>query len=257
MALYVRESGPVDAPTIVMLPGGGTGGWFWEPQIERLGDYHLLVPDLPEQGQSMAEKPFTLPDAARRVADLIHERARGGHAHCVGLSLGAQTLLQLLATEPALLDSALVSGANVRGLPGSSLLRPYFRMFMPFRAVPWLLRWSMQSGGIPQRFYPDVLAEAQATTLDAITHVTLESVSFRLPPGLAQVQARVLITVGQREYGLIKNSARDLTQAIPCAQGRMVPKGIHAWNMQYPDLFVRTLRAWMEFRSLPAELLLL
>jgi pimeloyl-ACP methyl ester carboxylesterase len=60
MALYIQESGPATAPTVVFLHGGGGAGWMWQPQIEQLGDYHCLVPDLPEQGQSVNEKPFTI-----------------------------------------------------------------------------------------------------------------------------------------------------------------------------------------------------
>ena len=99
MSLFVRESGPVSAPTIVFLHGGGVSGWSWQPQIEAFPDYHLLVPDLPEHGRSLAEAPFTFPDAAARIADLIRDRGHDGRAHVIGLSLGAQTAIQLLASR--------------------------------------------------------------------------------------------------------------------------------------------------------------
>ena len=127
MSLFVRESGPVSAPTIVFLHGGGVSGWSWQPQIEAFPDYHLLVPDLPEHGRSLAEAPFTIPDAAERVANLIRDRGHGGRAHVIGLSLGAQIAIQLLAAAPEIVDHALLSGALVRGLPGASLVRPYHR----------------------------------------------------------------------------------------------------------------------------------
>jgi pimeloyl-ACP methyl ester carboxylesterase len=256
MALYVREVGPTDAATILLIPGGGTGGWFWEPQAERLsGAYHVLIPDLPEQGQSIEEGPFTISDAADRMAGLIRDRAHGGRAHVAGLSLGAQVIVQMLVTCPDLIIRALISGANVRGLPGAWLLKPYFRLMMPFRAVPLLLRLSMKSGGIPDRYYPHVLREAREMTLDALTHITLESLNFRLPDGLEHTRVPVLILVGQREPGAIRASQKDLCAAIPSAECRVVPRGIHAWNMQFPDLFTETLRAWIENRPLPAELL--
>src|SRR5260221_12249244 len=66
---------------------------MWQPQFERLADfYHCLAPDLPECGHSAAIGPFTLKDAAGRVASVIRERVPAGCAHVVGLSLLAQHL---------------------------------------------------------------------------------------------------------------------------------------------------------------------
>ena len=97
MSLFIRESGPVSAPTIVFLHGGGVSGWSWQPQIEAFPDYDLLVPDLPEHGRSLAEAPFTIPDAAVRIADLIRDRGHDGRAHVIGLSLGVgHPAIQLL-----------------------------------------------------------------------------------------------------------------------------------------------------------------
>src|SRR5579864_2612613 len=74
--LSVHEYGPTSAPTICFLHGGGVSGWMWNPQVEALQNtYHCLVPDLPEHGQSAATKPFSIVDAARRIAELIRERA--------------------------------------------------------------------------------------------------------------------------------------------------------------------------------------
>ena len=153
MSLFIRESGPVSAPTIVFLHGGGVSGWSWQPQIEAFPDYHLLVPDLPEHGRSLAEAPFTFPDAAARVAGLIRDRGHAGRAHVIGLSLGAQTAIQLLASAPDLVDHALLSGALVRGLPGVSLVQPTITAYMPFRNIPALVRANMRSSAIPADYY--------------------------------------------------------------------------------------------------------
>src|ERR1700676_5643973 len=89
--LHVHECGPNSAPTICFLHGGGVSSWMWTPQVEALQDtYHCLLPDLPEHGLSASVRPFTIADAARRVAELIRELAHGGRAHVIGISEGAQ-----------------------------------------------------------------------------------------------------------------------------------------------------------------------
>src|SRR5258708_7572840 len=116
MPLHLAEFGPAQAPSILFLHGGGVGGWSWRPQIEAFqADYHLLVPDLPEHGQSLDVAPFSMNDAAARMAELIHRRAHGGHAHVVGLSLGAQ------AGGGPLAPGRPPGG---RGPPRGALLRP-------------------------------------------------------------------------------------------------------------------------------------
>ena len=50
MLLYVREAGLTEAPTIVFLHGGGLCRAMWQPQLDRLREYHCLAPDLLEQG---------------------------------------------------------------------------------------------------------------------------------------------------------------------------------------------------------------
>jgi pimeloyl-ACP methyl ester carboxylesterase len=105
MSLYVQETGPAGAPTIVFLHGGGGSGWMWQPQVDGLGDYHCLVPDLPEQGRSVDVKPFTIAGSAELIAELIRTRAHGGRAHVVGLSEGAQTTVALLAIAHDLVDT--------------------------------------------------------------------------------------------------------------------------------------------------------
>ena len=114
--LYVRESGPVGAPAIVFLHGGDMSGWSWEPVVERMPQYRCLVPDLPQFGKSFHEGPFEMGRAASAVAELIRSRVGTGLAHVVGFSLGAQVGVQLLATEPKLVDRAVLCGTIVNAM---------------------------------------------------------------------------------------------------------------------------------------------
>ena len=55
--------------------------------------------------------------AATAVAELIRSRVGTGRAHVVGFSLGAQVGVQLLATEPKLVDRAVLSGTVINTTP--------------------------------------------------------------------------------------------------------------------------------------------
>jgi pimeloyl-ACP methyl ester carboxylesterase len=241
---------------------------MWQPQVERLGDYHRLVPDLPEQGQSAHEQPFTIAGSAERVADLIRTRAHGGQAHVVGLSEGAQVTVALLASAPDVVERAIVSSALVRPIPGAVLMRPglirwsYRLSVAPFKRVGWWTRLNMKrAAGIPDEYYPQFSRTYQELTESAFTNLMVENQRFRLPKGLERVTAPTLIVVGGREYATMRDSARDLAAAIPGARATEVVHARklsvaeeHNWNLTEPDLFTAMIRAWITGQPLPTPL---
>ncbi len=72
---------------------------------------------------------------------------------------------------------------------------------------------------------------------------------------LSRVKAPVLIAVGQKEPGLAHSSARRLLAAIPGSRAVVVPGVGHTWNLQAPELFTQTVRAWIGDQPLPPSLL--
>jgi pimeloyl-ACP methyl ester carboxylesterase len=268
MALYIQETGSANAPTIVFLHGGGGAGWMWQPQVEQLSDFHCLVPDLPEQGQSSAEKPFSISGSAELIAELIRTRAHGGKAFVVGLSEGAQITVALLSQSPELVERAIVSSALVRPMPGAWLLTPglirlsYRWSVTPFKNNDWWVRVNMKyAAGVPAAYFLQFRQSFQSLTEDGFTHVMLENQRFRIPAGLEGVQTPTLIVCGKHEYGVMRQSARDLAKALPNGRAyevlhkkKMSTAAEHNWNMTAPDLFTQMMRAWIAGQPLPVQL---
>lgn len=267
--LFVRSSGPSDAPVIVLLHGGGVGGWMWRAVMEQLPQYRCLAPDLPEQGQSQHVKPFSIEFAADQVAELIREQVPGGKAHVVGLSAGAQVTVALLSRNPQVVNRAVVSSALVRPLPGlSGMGRWIYRwsyyagMAGPLKQWDWWIRLNMHySAGIPDRCFADFKTDFQRITPDGLANVLYSSMNFRIPTGLDRVTAPVLVVAGEKEYRQMRDSARDLAQAMPHAVGRLHSLGAvsklaqeHNWAVTAPELFAQTVEIWVEGRELPGFL---
>jgi pimeloyl-ACP methyl ester carboxylesterase len=254
--LYVLETGQSTAPTLVFLHGGGVGGWMWEPQVTRLSsEYHCLVPDLPEQGKSGKIGPFSMSDAARRIADLIRTKAHNGKAHVIGLSLGAQTLVELLSRNPELVDHAIVNSASVRAIPGIGLTNMLVKMYSPFKNSEYLIRANMKSLGVPEQYFPQFREETRQITTTALNHVLTANANYRLPPGLDKVISPVLVVIGQKEYKVMYESARDLVHALPNAKGYVAQGRSHNWSLEAPELYTQMIRDWLSDQPLPPELL--
>jgi pimeloyl-ACP methyl ester carboxylesterase len=265
--LYTATYGNPSNPTIVFLHGGGGGGWMWQPQVVALkNDYHLLVPDLPEHGRSAAIKPFTISDSVTSIAELIRTQAHGGKAHVVGLSEGAQITVALLAKAPELVDHAIVSSALVREMFGMSWFgagtwAAMYRSIEPLNKYAWWARLNMQSNGIPEQFLQEMLETYKTLTAEAFAHVIVENQKFRLPAGLEKVAAPTLVVGGWKEYKVMHQSIEDVAAAIPGAQaylvhhtGKLSLSGEHNWSMTAPELFTRTVQAWIKGQPLPEEL---
>jgi pimeloyl-ACP methyl ester carboxylesterase len=265
--LYTSVHGDPTHPTILFLHGGGGGGWMWQPQVQALKeDYHLLVPDLPEHGRSAAIKPFTISSSVDLIAELIRTQARGGKAHVVGLSEGAQITVALLAAAPELVDHAIISSALVREMPGmnwfgAGLWAATYRSIEPLNKYAWWARLNMRSNGIPERYLQETLETYKTLTAQAFAHVIVENQKFRLPAGLEKVAAPTLVVAGRREYKVMRQSVWDVAAAIPSAQACLVHhtrklslSQEHNWSMTAPELFTRTVQAWMEGQPLPPEL---
>jgi pimeloyl-ACP methyl ester carboxylesterase len=270
LALHVEETGLKDAPSIVFLHGGGGAGWMWRPQVEALrGDFHLLVPDLPEQGRSANEGPFTMLSAAQQVADLIRARASGGRADVVGLSEGAQTLVQLLATAPELVRTGIVSSALVRSIPGTGwasnpavLGFTYATSIAMLRGSDSWIRLNMRSAaGVPDAYFDDFRETFRTLSKSGFVDLMRANQTFRLPAGLEHVKARVLAVCGHREYEAMRRSTVDIAAAIPgaCAYEVVHTRRLslaqeHNWNMNEPELFNEMVRDFIAARPLPKAL---
>jgi pimeloyl-ACP methyl ester carboxylesterase len=268
MELYFKEFGPQDAPTIVFLHGGGGASWMWQPQIDRLADYHCLAPDLPGHGKSAALAPWSIPSAAELITDLIRRQAPGGKAHVIGLSLGAQVAVSLLSSAPEVVDHTILSSALLRPLPMAWMYSPDVIKFLfsisvaPFKNNRWWAHVNMKySAAISEEFFPQYFEDYQSLTAEQFAHVISENQKFRLPPNLDRVTSPVLVVIGHEEYKAMRLSACDLAAAIPGARGVEVTRleklsvaAEHNWSMTAPELFTNMVCAWISGSPLPEEL---
>ncbi|MBC7264838.1 MAG: alpha/beta hydrolase [Chloroflexi bacterium] len=250
--LYLRESGSTDAPLIVFLHGAGLSGRMWQPQFERLAEYHCLAPDLPEHGQSADICPFDLLDASQQVAELIRQRGPNGRAHLVGLSLGGALVLTVLRIAPEVVDHAIVSGTSARlgkmlvAIQG--LNEPVLRLLNPDQLAA-LMAWQFH---IPPQHRDMLRQDMRRFTPQAFHRVNQAYTEIELPQASG---APPLVLVGQKETFVAKRMARKLCASIPGAKGMMVRGVGHVWNLEAPDLFADTVRAWITDQPLPSELL--
>lgn len=252
LKLYLRESGDPDGPPVVFLHGGPLSSKMWEPQLEQLTGLHCLAPDLPGHGASDTGEPFTLKDAARQVADLIREKTPDGKAAVVGLSLGGAVTLTLLREDPSVVARAMVSGTAARldKFTGqlSLMSTGVLRLISPEKQAEMAVR----QFGIPPQ-YRDLVEDdlIRGSTESYSRSMVVALMSMDLPE---MIDCPLLVAVGERETIPARQAARKLLQLYRGAQGVIVPKMNHLWNLQDPALFNQTVLAWVTEQPLPERL---
>ena len=254
MTLYVQETGVENERSVVFLHGLGVSGWMWTEQIESLeSEFHCLNIDLPGNGDSH-ETPWTsFADTAERVARVIEERAHGGTADVVGLSLGGYSVLHLLHHAPRVVRSAIVSGVTTRPVARPWLWRPLVELIAGFPKTSWLVTATAKMMQLPPEAVPLYRRDAARLTGTTVRAVYAEVLRFSLENVLGDCKHRVLGVAGGAEA---KTIIRGLPRFLELQDGHaaIAPKVHHAWNAELPGVFTEMIRSWVDERDLPAEL---
>ena len=237
--LYCESHYEKQSQTLLLLHDGGLSSKQWQPQIGCLRDFHLLLPDMPEQGKTDGE--FELNDATKRIADLIAAQAHGAQAHVVGLSLGGAIVLELLHACPERVQTAIVMGTSgkLNRMLGQVLLwqADLGRLF----SAKWVVNMSIRMFGIEA--YRDLVYEdlLRATAPGFTKRIAQSLMAAQIP---TRNKVPLLVLVGEKETGPAKRAARGLAATIPNASGATVPRVGHVWNLQNPILFCDVVRLW-------------
>lgn len=249
--LYSKQSGSPENPAIVFLHGSPLTGRMWQPQMERLTEYFCLAPDLPRHGNSATIPIRSLASVSEQVASLIKKNIPAGEAHIVGLSYGGVIAQGLLKFNPEVVKTAVLSGTSNRMsrwlVEIQRLNVPIMRMMSPQKLAALVC---MQFG-IPKKYQQIMAKDFESFSADTLMEVLEIYIEV---PTLSENNVPVLVLVGEAETFYAKRAARQMVKTISNARGCSVPGLGHVWNLQNPDLFTNTVRAWTGQTPLPPGL---
>jgi pimeloyl-ACP methyl ester carboxylesterase len=229
---------------------------MWADLMAGLTGFHCLAPDLPGHGRIGAIAWTSRAETARLIAELIEERAAGGRAHVVGLSLGGSVALELLATRPDLLDHVIVDGCGALRSPIAGPMKIGVSVISPFlRFAPVARLIGRAFGVMPGDGLDAFVAQMQAVDARSFRRAFADANDMRITPRLLAAPCPTLLVAGERELKHVRASNRLLSERMPHAEARMMPGASHGWGpAQFPDIHLRMVAAWIAGRQLPAEL---
>lgn len=249
MSLYVQETGDRERPSIVFLHGGGMSGWMWKRTVDQFGDYHCIVPDLPEHGRSQSESPLRLSDCAERITEIIQLKANHGKAHLVGHSLGGKIIVEMLGFCPDIIDRAVVASAlfdHVKLL--RFIHRPTtYKLTVAFLRHKRLLNWMVGRMGFEMASEKESLKEDFARLTAKSLYDIYEQLYLydSIPPNLEKCERPALVVFGTKEFRAMRTSAIKLARALGNSKITALEGADHTYPWTRFSQFNELVRNWI------------
>ncbi len=258
ITLHVRDSGPRDAPPIILLHGFGASLHTWEPWARLLSDrYRVIRFDLPGSGLSPPDPTGDYSDQrSMQLLAALMDQLGVARATLVGNSMGGRIAWSFAARHPERVDHLVLISPDGFASPGFEYLKktqvPASVKLMRYILPKALLRMSLApayadphvlTDALTDRYYDLMLAPgARAAMIERMQQVVLSDPR----PWLARISAPTLLLWGEQDRMIPFSNAADYLKAIPNATLVALPGVGHLPQEEIPGRSAAALRAFLE-----------
>ena len=229
MRLHVRDTGPRDAPALLLLHGFGGSLHTWDALAARLdGTYRVIRLDLPGFGLTGPDPGRDYSDArSHAVLMALMDRLGLARAAVAGHSMGGRIAWTLAALHPERVERLVLLAPDGFASPGFAYgtapkVPPLLRL-LPYVMPTFLLRASL----VPAYADPAMVTDALVTRYrdmllapgvrSAILDRTAQAVLVDPVPLLRRIAAPVLVLWGAEDRMIPVRNADDYLAALPDA----------------------------------------
>lgn len=243
--------GDAKKPAAVLLHGGGLSTWSLEAAAGLLAeDYCCILPVL--DGHAGSDRAYkSIEENARGILELADSETGGRAALLAGVSLGAQTALEMLAQRPDFCRAAVIESALcVPSRLTAALAGPGVRMSAPLVKKRWFAKMQADYLGIPQALFEAYYRDTCAISAEDMASFLRANALYAPKPELRKTKARVLALCGGREHGVMKRSARLAAEAVPRGETMILPGLRHGeLSMARPEEYARLVRGFASIEA--------
>lgn len=255
--LHVRDTGPREAPAVVMLHGAGSSLHTFEPWAQALDrDYRVIRFDLPGSGLSGPDPAGTYTDArSMDVLLALLDRLGVERATLVGNSIGGRLAWQFAAAHPDRVDKLVLISPDGFASPGFAYGRPpeipaflsLIRYVLP-RALlrPTIVAAYGDPGALSEetltRYHDLLLAPGNR---DAMIERMRQTVLVDPEPILRRIAVPVLLLWGEKDGMIPPANAADYMRALPDSRLVTLAALGHVPHEEAPDISLRPVRDFL------------
>ncbi|ASO20154.1 pimeloyl-ACP methyl ester carboxylesterase [Actinoalloteichus hoggarensis] len=248
--MHVRTTGPLDAPVLLFIHGGGMAGWMWSSQITHFEQrYRILVPDLPGHDKSSDEEFTTSADVVAALAEEVRALPDGTDVTVIGFSLGAQITIALAAAHPDLVDRVVVVSALTQGAPLPGVVDWIVGVTAPLARRPGFAKLQAKSLFVPDELLDDYLRTSAALSKESLVALTRANAVFRTPDSWRDYPGQALLLAGSKEPRALLRAMPRLHADLPGSEWEVHPGTGHGLPLAHPAWFNTRVDEWIARHS--------
>jgi pimeloyl-ACP methyl ester carboxylesterase len=258
LRLHVRDTGPRDAPTLILLHGFGSSLHTWEPWALALeGRFRVVRLDLPGAGLTGADPSGDYSDERGvQILAVLMDRLGIRQATFIGHSMGGRLAWRFAADQPARVDKLVLLAPDGFASPGFEYGKAP-EVTLPVKAMQFILpkamlRMSLEpayadpariSPELIDRYYDMMLAPQVRPALIA----RMQQLVLQEPtPWLQRITAPTLLLWGQMDAMIPVANAQDYLRAIRGSRLVVLPALGHLPHEEAPETSLPALRSFLE-----------
>jgi pimeloyl-ACP methyl ester carboxylesterase len=256
----VRDTGPRDAPAVILIHGFGSSLDTWDAWADRLQtDRRVVRFDLPGFGLTGPDPSGDYSDAHdEQVLAALMDALGVQRASLIGNSLGGRLAWRFAADHPERVARLVLISPDGFASPGFEYDKapdvPWMMRLLPYTMPTPLLRASLQPAyGDPSKLTPEVVKRYRDMMLaPGVRRAILDrtaQVMLRDPrETLARIQAPTLLLWGEKDAMIPFANSADYLRAIPNARLVALPGLGHVPFEEDPDTSLAPVRAFLDER---------
>ncbi|WP_376087112.1 alpha/beta fold hydrolase [Roseomonas sp. CCTCC AB2023176] len=233
--LHVRDTGPRDAPPVILLHGFASSLHTWEDWAGMLAaDHRVIRLDLPGFGLTGADPSGDYSDARTvEVITALMDRLGVARADVVGSSMGGRIAWTMAATRPERVDRLVLMAPDGFAGPGRTYGTPqrvpFLLRLLPYTLPTPLLRASLEPAYADKAVLTEATLDRYRAMLlapgvrQAILDRSATAVLQEPEPILRRIRAPVLLLWGQEDRMIPASHAADYQRALPEARLVVLP----------------------------------
>jgi pimeloyl-ACP methyl ester carboxylesterase len=258
--LHVRDSGPRDAPTVIMVHGFGSSLHTWEPWALALqNEFRVVRFDLPGSGLSEPDTTGDYTDArSMALLNALMDRLGVVRASVIGNSIGGRIAWRFAAAYPQRVAKLVLVSPDGFASPGFGYGQkpavPWVVKLMRYILPKSLLRTNLApaygnanalTDATVDRYYDLMLA---AGVREAMIERMEQTVLVDPKPLLRSITAPTLLVWGEKDALIPFSNAKDYLDNLPHAELISFPDLGHVPQEEAPALTLPPVRAFLAQR---------
>jgi pimeloyl-ACP methyl ester carboxylesterase len=227
MRMHVRDTGPKNAPAVIMLHGLGSSLHTWDAWADMLSrHYRVIRYDMPGFGLTGPDPTGDYSDArGLQVLGALMDSLSVRHASLIGNSLGGKLAWEFAAAHPERVDRLVLISPDGFASRAFSYNKtpevPWAAKLLPYTLPTFLLRKSIEpaygdpsrlTDAVMQRYRDMILAPGvREALLERVTQVHLQPPE----PMLRRIRAPTLLVWGEKDALIPYQNAGDYLAVVP------------------------------------------